>query len=304
MSLDGESLALPLGGEGVPVEPPGPIPKPGKPQPWIALAAFAIFGATTILIVSGLGDVHGVEAGAMWRDQPDSNLELVDGPVSSSVVYAVRVDGLPAIGRSDAKVTLVVVTDYACPVCERTRPIIQSLRGSYGEDLRIVYKPFARSAASMPSLAGACAAALQGEFVRYDEALWRIAVQRMDRTTTTTVELPDGATPDCASDLAGCREVTRTARDLGLESMRFASAIRRCGGVVRANQVELAKLGVDAPAFFVNGRMVDPWGVENQGTFQSLIDVELAKARRRIAAGSSQERYYQQHVLDVGLTAR
>ena len=46
---------------------------------------------------------------------------------------------------------------------------------------------------------------------------------------------------------------------------------------------------------------LDPWGLELAGTFHDLIDVELAKARRRIAAGATPERYYQQWVLDVGV---
>lgn len=306
MSLDGDySLAQPLGGGGgVPVEPPGPIEirREGASRPWLALSAFAIFGATTILIVSGLDDAHGVTGSVAWRDDKVADEVLPDGPQTSMPVHAVSVDGLPSIGRADAKVTLVAVTDYACPVCESTRGLMQSLRGSYGDDLRIVFKPYAKSAESTPSLTGACAAALQGEFERYDEALWRIGVQRMN--AYAAVELPDAATPGCASELSGCREVSRTARDLGLESARFASAIKRCSGVVRATRVELAKLGVTAPAFFVNGRMVDPWGVETLATFQSLIDAELAKARRRIASGTSPDRYYQQWVLDAGKTHR
>jgi len=103
----------------------------------------------------------------------------------------VSIDGLPSIGPSDAKVTLVVVSDYACPVCERTRAMLQGLRGSYGEDLRIVFKPFVTSPDSAPSLTGACAAALQGEFERYDEALWRVGVQKM--TTYYGVAMPDAA---------------------------------------------------------------------------------------------------------------
>ncbi|MBA2539212.1 MAG: thioredoxin domain-containing protein [Deltaproteobacteria bacterium] len=274
----------------------------GTSRPWLALSVFAIFGATTILIVSGLNDVHGVTASVMWRDDKLPDEVLPDGSPTSTPVHAVSIALLPSIGRADAKVTLVVVTDYVCPICESTRPLLQSLRGSYGEDLRIVFKPYAKSPESTPSLTGACAAALQGEFERYDEALWRIGVQAME--LYASVKLPDAARPGCASELGGCRDVSRTARDLGLESARFASAIKRCSGVVRANQVELAKLGVDAPAFFINGRLVDPWGVETPGTFHSLIDVELAKARRRIASGASQDRYYQQWVLDVGQTSR
>lgn len=290
-----DSLARALGsGEGVPVEPPEVVRitrvSPSRAR-WTALAAFAIVGATGIVVVSGLGEVQAVgSVDRAWRDRPQADVPITDGPPAK--VYAVRIDGLPALGRSDAKVTLVAAVDYTCLTCDVTRSIIGGLRGSYGDDLRIVWKPIAREPRSTPALVGACAAALQGELERYDDAIWRLGPDR----------LPDAATPSCASEPVGCREVTRTARDLGLDVERFASAMKRCAVTVGASQRELATMAIHDRAYFVNGRMVDPWGLDLAGTFHSLIDVELAKARRRIAAGSTPERYYQQWVLDVGAT--
>ena len=292
------SLARPLGcsGEGVPVEPPEALPITWVSPPrasWAALAAFAIVGATSILVISGLGDIEAVGAiDNAWRDHMQAEVPITDGPPESSEVYAVKIEGLPSIGRSDAKVTLVAVVDYTCTTCEVTRSIIDGLRGAYGDDLRIVWKPLARDPRGTPALVGACAAALQGELARYDDAIWRLGADR----------LPDAATPTCASDLAGCRDVNRTARDLGLDDQRFASAMKRCAATITAGARERATLNVTDQAYFVNGRMVDPWGLELAGTFQNLIEVELAKARRRIAVGATPARYYEQWVLDVGAT--
>lgn len=289
-----DSLARALGsGEGVPIEPPETLPitrvSPSRAR-WTALAAFAIVGATGILVISGLGDVEAVgSVDRAWRDRLQAEVPITDGPPASSQVYAVKVDGLPAIGRPDAKVTLVAATDYTCTTCDVTRAILVGLRGAYGDDLRIVWKPIAREPRSTPALVGACAAALQGELERYDDAIWRLAPDR----------LPDAANPSCASELSGCREVLRIARDSGLDAQRFASGMKRCAATVGASQRELATMDVHDRAYFVNGRMVDPWGLDNLGTFQSLIDVELAKARRRIAAGTPPERYYDQWVLDA-----
>jgi hypothetical protein len=292
-----DSLARALGsGEGVPIEPPEERPatpvSPSRAR-WTGLAAFAIVGASGILVISGLGEVQAVgSVDHAWRDRLQLEVPITDGPPASSQVYAVKIDGLPALGRSDAKVTLVAVTDYTCTSCEVTHSIIGGLRGAYGDDLRIVWKPIAREPRSTPALVGACAAALQGELERYDRAIWRLGPER----------LPDAANPSCASELSGCREVIRTARDLGLDAQRFASAMKRCAATVSASQRELATMNIHDRAYFVNGRMVDPWGLELAGTFQNLIDVELAKARRRIAAGATPERYYDQWVLDVGTT--
>jgi protein-disulfide isomerase len=299
--LDVDTLARSLGdGEGVPVEPPGPlkIERPGSARSkWVALAAFGIVGSTGILVITGLSDVHGSTEHA-WRDRAELEIPTVlpDGPPVSDRVYAIHVDGLPMIGRSDAKVTLVAVTDYACRNCEASRAIVAGLRGSYGEDLRIVWKPITRDPGTAPALAGACAAALQGELERYDAAIWRI----VQAPSYDAPALPDAANPGCASDPAGCRQLTRTARDLGLDGQRFASAIKRCAPLVAASSRELAQLGVVGTTYFVNGRMVDPWGVENAGTFSKLVDVELAKARQRIADGTTQARYYEQWVLAIG----
>ena len=306
--FDGEdSLAKPLGGgDGVPIEfPPERIVAQPHRGRWAVLIAFAVVGSTGILVISGLGEVHGSAEHALRdrKDQLELEVPITDGPVTSSVVYSIKVDGLPMIGRSDAKVTLVALTDYACTNCDLARSIVFSLRGSYGDDLRIVWKPIASNPRTIPSLVGACAAALQGEFERYDAAIWRLGPDRAIRFGQPG-ELPDGANPSCASEPAGCREVTRTARDLGLDGTRFASAMKRCAATVGASRRELDELDITSTTYFVNGRMVDPWATESAATFQNLIDVELAKARRRIAAGASADRYYDQWVLDVGETRR
>jgi hypothetical protein len=304
MHGDGESLARPLGGGEVgPVElPPARLAPPRSTRTqWYGLVAFALFGVTSILIGSGLHELSGAATHAKlpWERMAELEVPITDGPPTSTIVYAVSVDGLPAVGKADAKVTLVAITDYACLGCERARTLLHSLRGSYGDDLRIVFKP----KQATPAAAAACAAGLQGEFERFDEALWRASI---DRTGGAEVAIPqpDAATPGCAGAMGGCKALSRIARDQGLDMSRFGSAIKRCAATVWASEAELEVLRVSSPTFFVNGRMVDPWGIEHAGTFQSLIDVELAKARRRIAAGASQERYYQQWVIDVGQTAR
>ncbi|MCX5746463.1 MAG: disulfide bond formation protein DsbA, partial [Proteobacteria bacterium] len=42
--------------------------------------------------------------------------------------YSVPVDGDPADGPADAKVTIVKAYDYACPYCEKVRPTMDELR--------------------------------------------------------------------------------------------------------------------------------------------------------------------------------
>jgi hypothetical protein len=288
-----DSLARPLGGGDVgPIEPPPRILRARVERSararWLGLGAFAITGATGILVASGVGESLTADMRSAFRaDLPDApQPKTSDAALARDTVFAVHVAGLPTIGPSDAMVTLVVVTDYGCVGCERARPMLESLRGSYGDYLRIVYKPKA-DAKTTPSALGACAAALQNSFQVYDQALWRTGIEK-SRSLGLPIEVPDEA------------KVMRVARDLGLDLVRFASNVRLCEATVRASTRELAKLRIEAPAFFVNGRLVDPWGIEAIGTFQSVIDEELVTARRRIAAGTTRERYYEQWVVDAG----
>jgi protein-disulfide isomerase len=299
-----DSLATPLGaGDIGPIEPPEPMRPPSAARAqWVALGGFATIGVTAILLFSG-GHGASVDLRSAWAAElPDTAVPKNREAPPSDTVFAVSVDGLPSIGREDAKVTLVVVTDYACVGCERARTLLWALRGSYGDDLRVVFKPRGQPG-TIASAAGACAAAQQGEFDAYDRALWRAGIDKF-RTLGLAIKLPDAHDDGCTTDVAGCREVTRVARDLGLDLSRFGSGVKRCDAVVRGHARELDRLRVEAPAFFVNGRFVDPWGIENIGTFQTLIDDELAHARRRIAAGATADRYYRQWVLDVGRTSR
>lgn len=284
-SLGGESLARPLGcGEVGPIELPDQVvrarPRTLPGGKWAALGAFAILGTTAILVVSSpSGSSASGSVGKVWQDErPD---EPRAEPIDRDDIYAVRIEGLPTLGRSDAKVTLVAVHEYGRPWSERTHDVIASLRAAYGAELRIVFKPYASSEASMPRLAGACAASLQGELAAFDDAVSRRPTAGLDN---------DG--------------VFKLARELSLDMTRFASAMRRCEQIVKASTAELAGYGFTEQTYFVNGKLVDPWGLESIATFETSIDRELATAKRRIAAGASADRYYQQFVLDAGKTAR
>src|SRR5258706_10493846 len=101
----GHSLARPLGcGEVGPVElPPERIvpPKPRRGQ-WAALGVFAILGATAIVVASGPA-ASSASVGKLWQsgdDQPAPS----DAIAPREEIYALKIDGLPNIGRSDAKV--------------------------------------------------------------------------------------------------------------------------------------------------------------------------------------------------------
>ena len=54
--------------------------------------------------------------------------------------YKVPVDDSASRGPEDAKVTLVMITDFQCPFCKRVQPTLRALERRYGDDLRVVVK--------------------------------------------------------------------------------------------------------------------------------------------------------------------
>src|SRR5688572_23841185 len=73
--------------------------------------------------------------------------------------YSMAVEGFPAEGPANAKVTLVEGFEFACPFCYKVRPTVAALKARYKDDLRVVYKQLIvhEQVAVAPALAS-CAA--------------------------------------------------------------------------------------------------------------------------------------------------
>jgi protein-disulfide isomerase len=214
--------------------------------------------------------------------------------------YAVQVDGYPSDGPATAKITLVVMRDYACPYCEKNRETLTALRQKYRDDLRVVFRnmivhPQIATAAAI----AACAAARQHRFAAYDAALWDkgFLLHLFDQD----VAVPDQPSVRCWLTPDGCPIALGFARDLKLDLRRFRADMKACEPEVQADMRELGKFGIAAtPSFFVNGRFTS--GAMPIEVFTTLIDEELAKADARIRAGANRASYYKDWVLAKGLT--
>jgi protein-disulfide isomerase len=217
------------------------------------------------------------------RPQPDA-----------SKTYAVPVDGDPADGPADAKVTLVKAYDYACPFCEKVRGTMDDLRKKYGNDLRIVYKQFVvhPQVATAGALAF-CAAAKQNKAVQMDALLWDKGFKAHN------FDKDEGSTK-CWDSPDGCPVVLANAKELGLNEAQFKTDMKDCQAQMQKDMHELQAFGVGAtPSFFVNGRFIS--GAMPMENFVALIDEELKKANDRIAQGTPAAQYYQQWIMDKGL---
>ena len=115
----------------------------------------------------------------------------------------VPVGSSPILGRTDAKVTIVEFSDFQCPFCARVQPVLEEVRKTYGDDVRIVYKhlPLSFHQHAEGAAQAAAAAAAQGKFWPMAEALFG------HQSALSRAELPE------------------RARAAGLDVARFALAL-------------------------------------------------------------------------------
>jgi protein-disulfide isomerase len=203
-------------------------------------------------------------------------------PPDPEAVYAVPVEGSPAIGPRAAPVTLIEAFDFSCGDCVAARGVVDSLRQRYRDRLRVVYKFFVVHPAvgTLPALA-ACAADQQGRFEAMAELIW---------------------TKGSATGDLGLGNLQKLAEEAGLDRARFATDLggQNCRRRLDSDRDDLMKLGVgETPSFFVNGRPLAPDAPPS--TLGPLIDAELARAEAAIQGGVPADDYYRVAVLEKGL---
>ena len=135
--------------------------------------------------------------------------------------------------------------------------------------------------ATEPALA-ACAAGQQGAFRAMEKGIWEKAYGKGRDFSRSNIE--------------------RIARGTKINMRQF----RRdrdgiCKGIIAKDQRDLTAVGTrGTPAFYINGRFLS--GAQPIGKFKTLVDEELAKAKRRIRDGKATSgNYYDIFVQGPGL---
>lgn len=168
----------------------------------------------------------------------------------------------PAFGPSDAKVKVVVFSDFQCPYCrEFAKTLREKVPAAYGKDVRVVFENF-----PIPSIhkwavagaeAGACVASADGKaFWPYHDWIFEHQGEiNLENIKDKSVEYAKVHNFDAAK-LAGCIESHATAASVKKE--------------MEAGQA----LGVQqTPSFFINGRLVG--GALKWENLQAIIQLEL-----------------------------
>jgi len=168
---------------------------------------------------------------------------------------AIETEGHPVEGSSEAPVTIVEFSDFECPFCRRTHPVLEQIKEKYGDQVRLVYRQFPLTEihprAQKAAEASLCAHR-QGQFWDLHDALFR-----------DPIEL----------EVASIRE---KAAGVGLDIETFNACLdsSEAAELVDADVRAGVRAGVTGtPMVFINGRPVE--GAQPYESYVEIIDDEL-----------------------------
>ncbi len=180
--------------------------------------------------------------------------------VDPNKVYEIPVANSAVRGPKDAPVTITMFSDFQCPFCAQTTPIVDDVLKAYPNDVNFVMKQFPLRSIhpnADPAARAAIAAGRQGKFWEMHDELYKNA---------------RNLTPETIKGLG---------EKLGLDMKKF-EADQASDEVKKQVDEELA-LGAKSdvrgtPSFFVNGKLAQNRSVEG---FKTQIDAELkAKGKK------------------------
>jgi protein-disulfide isomerase len=173
----------------------------------------------------------------------------------------VRADD-PARGPADAKLTVVLFSDFECPYCARVEPSLAQLEQAFPGQVRIVWKhqPLPMHPHAVPAALAAEAAREQGKFWQMHAKLFQ-----------------DQRALDDAS-------LRRVAKEIGLDTRRFEQAFsaRKGEARIQEDQKQAAAVGATGtPTMFFNCRQVV--GARPFDQLKAAAEEELRKADALLA---------------------
>ena len=170
----------------------------------------------------------------------------------------VETDGYPASGPLDAPITLIEFSDFECPFCRQTQPVLDLIETQFGESIRFVFRQFPlidiHPRAQKAAEASLCADD-QGAFWTMHDLLF-----------AEPIELEVASLKFKADSLG----LDRALFDSCLDSAKYAE---RVGQEIKDG----IRAGVSAtPTIFINGRPLI--GALPYEDYASIIEEELEQA--------------------------
>ena len=208
-----------------------------------------------------------IQEKAVASSAPPAVIKKVDAPADAA-----------SFGPAMAKVTIVEWSDFQCPYCSRSAPVVKQLKQTYGKDVRFVFRhlPLPMHPDAPNAARAAVAAQAQGKFWEMHD--WMFDHQR---------EL-------------GQESLEKAAVSLGMDLAKFKAAMasKETQARVDADVQAASANGVSAtPTFFVNGRE-HVGGLPFEG-FKAEIDKEIARADKLLSSGVKPAELYSRLVADA-----
>ena len=188
----------------------------------------------------------------------------------------------PARGPADAKVTVVLFSDFQCPFCARVEPTLKELEAAFPGQLRIVWKH-----QPLPFHPNARPAALAAEAAREQGKFWQMHEKMFANQQQLSPAAYEG-----------------WAKDLGLDLPRFKASVAAARGEARVaeDQALARQVGADGtPTMFFNCRQVV--GALPIGSMRPIVEDELKKADALLARGARRGPGFAAEACDANVAA-
>jgi protein-disulfide isomerase len=158
-------------------------------------------------------------------------------PPPESAVLSIAVDNQPFKGPATAPVTIVEFTDFQCPSCAMTQPLLEEIVNEYTGKVRLVVRdfPLDQHAHAVKAAEAAEAAREQGKYWEYTALIFK------NQSALEVDKLKEYAT------------------HVGLDRKKFDAALDsgKYNDQVQQDLQEGYKLGVNStPTVFINGRKI------------------------------------------------
>jgi len=149
--------------------------------------------------------------------------------------FDIAIDDRPWRGGPNAPVTIVEFTDYECPSCGATQPVLEEVVKEYGDRVKLVARNF-----PLDQHKFAFKAAEAAEAAREQGKYWEYVAILFENQKALEVEK--------LKEYADKLSLDRKRFDLALDSGKFADKVKR-------DVAEGDKIGVDStPTVFINGK--------------------------------------------------
>jgi protein-disulfide isomerase len=165
----------------------------------------------------------------------------------------IDITGHPVKGPANASVTVIVFSDYLCPVCSRLEPVLRQVLEKYPDDVKLVHKLCPNHDFSSEAIEAAYAAWDQGKFWEYHDLLFY---------NQLVLNKP---------------KVTAIAEELHLDLKRFNKKMKdpAIQTLIDRDWADVSRLGIlGTPTVYINGKVLNDRSLQG---FQTTIEREMNK---------------------------